>query len=74
MTQIDRDRLKVMLLGLADQYGPWSVLWEFTQIMREPFLKQAADEAPPKRQKKNNDAALEVPVFVNPLPIGDERP
>lgn len=73
MTQLDRQQLEVMLLGLSDHYGPWAVLWEFTQIMKKPFSKQANNDKPPKRRKKNNDETLEPPEFVNPMPFGDQR-
>ena len=69
MNDLDRQRLTCMLHGLAEQYGPWAVLWEFTQAMKGPFQAQAAKDAPPKQPRKPRVAPDEPPVFVNPFPF-----
>ena len=71
MTARQRAKLTGFIQELVEEHGPWAVLWEFTQIMKQPFREQALLESAPKRNKKKNGETLEPPEFVNPMPFGD---
>lgn len=68
-----REQFEAMVIEYANEYGPWAVLYLFTETMRHPFRQLAKDEAAarPKRAKKLADKAGEYRPQTTNGPVGD---
>jgi hypothetical protein len=77
-----REQFECMVMEYANEYGPWAVLYLFTETMRNSFRELAKEEAArrPKRPKKLadkagpmapvRDAQLEVDRLNREMPEG----